>query len=325
MDTGEDGVAAMAAAMGFSGFGKAAATKKRKYNSKTDAFIEGDELKNVDRGGKKGQGSGGNEVPLGRMRAPGGKEEEVGENAEEIDLDMDEDTGMGGQVDEDDRPMNERCIDTSCPPPVEEKAANKARRATRRKVVNEDEIMLDMDDDNAEDEPIGAQAEDNTAQESADAQKKIEAIVASQQKENVVPTLVPKQKQKQKPKPAQGLAAFMSALQTPVAPPSIPPPPGTTSAASAIPPAPGTSSLPSRPQPSSIAAPPSSYALSPAGSVAGSQRGARGQRNELWYVDYYDPSFNENPWKQLVKEHGLPEVGSWVERPSRNQRQGQRV
>ena len=89
--------AAMAAAMGFSGFGKAPATKKRKYNAKTDAFIDGQELQNIDRGGRKGQGSGGNEVPLGRMRVlgaqaqlPTAQEQEVvqGRNGEEIDLEI---------------------------------------------------------------------------------------------------------------------------------------------------------------------------------------------------------------------------------------------
>jgi hypothetical protein len=33
--------------------------------------------------------------------------------------------------------------------------------------------------------------------------------------------------------------------------------------------------------------------------------GPRGQRNEQWYLGYYDPSFNENPWAQLEREKGL--------------------
>ena len=116
-----DSEATMAAAMGFSGFGKAPATKKRKYNAETDAFIDGQELQNIDRGGRKGQGSGGNEVPLGRMRvlgaqaqAPTAQEQEVvqGRNGDEI---------------EEDRPMEERCLDTSRPPPVEEQMKNKSK------------------------------------------------------------------------------------------------------------------------------------------------------------------------------------------------------
>ena len=322
-----DSEAAMAAAMGFSGFGKAPATKKRKYNSKTDAFIDGQELQNIDRGGKKGQGSGGNEVPLGRMRvlgsqtqAPSAQEQDWGRmgNGEEIDLDMDEGS-------EEDRPMEERCLDTSRPPPVEEQMKNKARRAERRgkPMVNEDEIMLDDEDEN--DESTSAPpAVDTAAQE---AQSKIDAILAASadgQPSAPIPKITDsparKPKQKQKPKPPQGLAAFMTALQTPVLPPpSIPPPPGTTPSAPPIPPAPGTASTAHTyiiPQMASTPAPSST-----AGSVHEGRPGRRGQRNELWYVDYYDPSFNENPWKQLEKELGLPSVGTWLERPPRNQHQ----
>lgn len=325
----EDSEAAMAAAMGFSGFGKAPATKKRKYNAKTDAFIDGQELQSIDRGGKKGQGSGGNEVPLGRMRvlgaqaqAPSVQEQEVeqGGNREEVDLDM-------GDGSEEDRPMEERCLDTSRPPPVEEQERNKARRAERRgkPMINEDEIMLDDDDD---DETAAAPPTtgDTAAQE---AQSKIDAILAASadaQPAASVPeaTEAPtrKQKLKQKPKPAQGLAAFMTALQIPVLPPpSMPLPPGTTSAASIIPPAPGTAST--MHTYSIPASAPGAHAHLSAGSRAGGggRAGSKGQRNELWYVDYYDPSFNENPWKQLEKELGLPSVGTWLERPPRKQHQ----
>ena len=40
----------------------------------------------------------------------------------------------------------------------------------------------------------------------------------------------------------------------------------------------------------------------------------RGQKNEFWYVGYYDPSFNENPWAKLEKAHGLEPRGTWIER-----------
>jgi hypothetical protein len=43
----------------------------------------------------------------------------------------------------------------------------------------------------------------------------------------------------------------------------------------------------------------------------------RGERNEKWYEDYYDPTFNENPWARLEKEKGLPSVGIWLESQSR--------
>jgi len=37
----------------------------------------------------------------------------------------------------------------------------------------------------------------------------------------------------------------------------------------------------------------------------------RGPRNESWYLDYYDRSFNENPWANLEKEKGLGPLGNW--------------
>jgi hypothetical protein len=40
----------------------------------------------------------------------------------------------------------------------------------------------------------------------------------------------------------------------------------------------------------------------------------RGQRNAFWYVGYYDPSFNENPWASLEKANGLQPRGIWLER-----------
>ena len=204
---------------------------------------------------------------------------------------------------DEDRPMEGRCLDTSRPAPAEEKLKNDARRAERRgkPMINEDEIMLDDDEDDDEIAPAQLPAEDIAAQ---DAQRKIDAIVAATATQpsaahisetTNTPVSAPKPKQKQKQKPAQGLAAFMTALQTPVIPPpSIPPPPGTTSAETIIPPAPGTattnhtytteahSSLPQRQRQST---------------PSGGGKVGKGQRNELWYVDYYDPSFNENPWK----------------------------
>lgn len=319
LDSEEEEAAAMAAAMGFSGFGKAPALKKRKYNPKTDAFVEGQELEKIDRGGKKGQGSGGNQVPLGKVRVLGEKVQ----NEEEIVVYEDEDENE----EEDDRPMEERCLDTSRPAPIEEMAARKERRAERRgkPMVNEDEIMLDDDDDDDDEEEEVKKPErrykdlDDIA---ARCEAKLYAVLARykspepepepSQESEPTPTPKPK-KQKQKPKPPQGLRAFMAALHTPVvAPPSLPPAPGTTSQ-SAIPPAPGTShpSVPQRPPP------PMSESTFSESSRGGRGRGERGQRNELWYVDYYDQSFNENPWAGLEKKMGLQSVGSWVERTQR--------
>ncbi|KAK4101918.1 hypothetical protein N658DRAFT_506650 [Parathielavia hyrcaniae] len=45
-------------------------------------------------------------------------------------------------------------------------------------------------------------------------------------------------------------------------------------------------------------------------------RQAQGNRrhNPLWYINYYDPSSNENPWEGMEKHKGLSPVGSWVPR-----------
>src|SRR3978361_795256 len=63
----------MAAMMGFSAFGShKPPAKKRKFNAGTDAYVDGQELAKLDKGGKNGQGSGGNTMPLGKIRVIGG-------------------------------------------------------------------------------------------------------------------------------------------------------------------------------------------------------------------------------------------------------------
>ena len=103
--------AAMAAMMGFSGFGsQKPPPKKRKFM--TDAFVEGQEPSLlVDKGGKRGQGSGGNTMPLGKTRVFGTASSSkavhsVAVNDSEIALDED---------DEEDGPQY---VDTSLPPPI---------------------------------------------------------------------------------------------------------------------------------------------------------------------------------------------------------------
>ncbi|KAG4411151.1 hypothetical protein IFR04_015722, partial [Cadophora malorum] len=117
----------MAAAMGFSSFGGKPAAKKRKFNPTTDAFVEGQALEKLDRGGKKGTGSGGNMIPLGKQRVIGQKKERAVQNEQEITLDEDDEEGSGEDgpqyIDtsrtppaaDDDGPQY---IDTSEPPPV---------------------------------------------------------------------------------------------------------------------------------------------------------------------------------------------------------------
>lgn len=296
----------MAAAMGFSAFGAQGPSKKRKFNPKSDAFIEGQDLAAVDKGGKSGQGSGGNQIPLGKARVigvPSNVPAEIAGNDDEILLDEEDE---GPQYAEEEEEEGPRYLDTSRPAPVEE-----------RRVRNEDEIMLDDDDEQG---PAGMEASFPPPDQAArEAQERIDAILSgSGTISSDVPTPPVTGKPKQKAKKAQegGLGAFMAALKTPVVAPSapgVPPPPGVASTLQM----PLPTSLPQRPPPPNL-----SVAGSVAGSVASSHRpGQRGQRNELWYVGYYDASFNENPWKGLEQENGMPEVGTWIERPQRAQGQ----
>ncbi|KAG5929838.1 hypothetical protein E4U42_004358 [Claviceps africana] len=43
---------------------------------------------------------------------------------------------------------------------------------------------------------------------------------------------------------------------------------------------------------------------------------AQTSHNELWYKDYYDRAWNENPWERLEKAMGLEMKGTWVSRSS---------
>jgi hypothetical protein len=40
--------------------------------------------------------------------------------------------------------------------------------------------------------------------------------------------------------------------------------------------------------------------------------GGGGGMNPQWYIDYYDPSSNENPWEGMEKFKGLEPVGTWL-------------
>lgn len=54
--------------------------------------------------------------------------------------------------------------------------------------------------------------------------------------------------------------------------------------------------------------------FSDSASIASSRPSHRGgPRNENWYLDYYDPSFNDNPWAKLEKEKGLEPLAHWPE------------
>jgi hypothetical protein len=243
-ESSEDEAEAMAKAMGFSSFGTQGPTKKRKFNPKTDAMVEGQELASLDRGGKKGQGSGGNKIPLGKPRVLGVSSKS---NQEEIELD-----------EEDEEPMY---IDTSLPPPSKQDGSEE----------DESPAYIDTSLPPPNDEARAAQ-------------QKIDAILASR----TTPPVPPDSKIKMKPQISEvgrGVGRFMSALQDELRPP-IP----------------------------SVPAPAPAPATSGRSHMNHHQPRQRGQKNEFWYVGYYDASFNENPWAKLEKANGLEPMGTWIER-----------
>lgn len=223
----EEEAATMAAAMGFSSFGaQRQPSKKRKFNPTTDAFVEGQELASLDKGGKKGQGSGGNTIPLGKVRVlgAGAGPANVPTNYEEIDL---------GKGDEEEGP---NYIDTTLPAP-----------------------------------PEGAR----------EMQERIDAILASLDADAPTYIEIPGGHR-----------------------------PGVTRQ-------PQTHDLPQRPafNDTTFMTGNSRHAFSDTASMASSLGPSqRGQRNEFWYVDYYDPSFNENPWARLEEVKGLKTNGTWLDR-----------
>ena len=233
---------AMAEAMGFTSFGShKPPAKKRKFNATTDAYVEGQELASLDKGGKKGQGSGGNTIPLGKQRVIGGgmandtprdigiKEPSAGGNIDEIDLGSDEEQGDGPNY-----------LDTSLPPPIEALESDGPQYL-----------------DTSQPPPV-------SEGEAKEMQSRIDALLASLDRPGEVPATTP----------------------------SLP--------------SPNTSyKLPQRP--------PAGSAQFPAAVASSSRPAQRGQRNERWFIDYYDPTFNENPWERLEKQKGLVPLCKWPE------------
>jgi hypothetical protein len=237
---------AMAKAMGFSSFGNQGSTKKRKFNPSTDAVVEGQELAAIHKGGKNGQGSGGNQIPLGKSRVFGGGPIQ---NADMIVLDDEEEVN-----EEDEGPAY---LDTSLPPPLEQVPEAEAEGPTY--------IDTSLP-------PPGEEA--RAAQERIDAILENASITVEPPDANGMRTI-------HVSAPGRGISQYLTALQS--GPPPAPP---------------NVASLMQSPE-----------------SVMGNQRpGQRGQKNTLWYVNYYDPSFNENPWSRLEKAKGLQAKGTWVER-----------
>jgi hypothetical protein len=273
----------MAEMMGFAAFGsQKPPAKKRKFNPITDAFVEGQALAKLDRGGKKGTGSGGNNVPLGKMRVLGQKKG----NADEIEFDLD---------DEDDE--GPRYMDTSLPPPVEAGLrsgnANLKDGDGPRYVDTSLPAPADVQRKTGQGEGLAYVDTGEVPEEAAEMQARIDSILASIGSE---------------PVRAEGYYDMHTESNT-LPPPAPGLPQRLAFAASS-----DTEFMQgaSRGRASSDGASTSSRGSRGRGRGGGGGR-ERGERNEKWYEDYYDPTFNENPWARLEKEKGLPSVGTWLE------------
>ena len=277
----DEEAAAMAAAMGFASFGaRKPAAKKRKFNSATDAFVEGDDLTSLDKGGKKGQGSGGNTMPLGKQRmfGAGKKDSDVAGKANEDEIALE---------DQDEDEAGPRYIDTSKPPPAEVQEEDGPQYMDTSQPAPIEDRYGDGDSAQYIDtsQPPPALSDD----EAQEMQARIDAILAGIQPSDTEPSMT------------QGLPAVLnvSGIQARSQPHELPqrPPP----AFSDTPLMQGGQ----RPTWSDTA----SVARGRDGGRGRGRHSGGGQRNERWYEGYYDPSFNENPWEKLETAKRLQPLG----------------
>ncbi|CZR58122.1 uncharacterized protein PAC_08013 [Phialocephala subalpina] len=340
----DDNASAMAAAMGFSSFGShKPPAKKRKFNATTDAFVEGQELEKVDRGGKKGTGSGGNTMPLGKIRQFGTEKKSALPNEatnDEINLD-DEDEEDGGvpieRIDPPDPAGAARLVaqrqklnlptPTAVPDedyevvngdgqnrkgiagdgdenPLDNRrpgSTDKQGLPIRKAVVNggnEDEI--DVGDEYEEAGPAYLDTSEAPPIEVApppdldalEMQARIDALLASIEAE-------PRQAIPEEYNPLAPL------MDSPHQPDFIHPGFNQSQGSSRG----GSRGGRGR------------GGFSDAASVASSRPSHIGERNPLWYMEYYDPGFNENPWEKLEAERNMQSVGSWLETKDRHRRE----
>ncbi|KAI9046760.1 hypothetical protein LZ554_009497 [Drepanopeziza brunnea f. sp. 'monogermtubi'] len=279
--------AAMAAAMGFSSFGAKPAAKKRRFNPSTDAFVEGDALEKLDRGGKKGTGSGGNTIPLGRTRTIGVKSEAQArgakQNDEEIALDDDE------EKEEDEEEEDAEAVDTARGKPVRVSVERSLRGSSESSGGAGPRYM-----DTSEVAPVVTRGGDREAVH-------VGATGAAAGLEDVVSDAEKAEMQRR-------IDAILAGMD------GAPPPPPSNDVerphVSSV--TPGTMPPPHATLPTGSSWGGRSEAASSRG--GGRQRGGRGgQREGRWYEGYYDPAFNTNPWEALEKAKGLKPVGSWLE------------
>jgi hypothetical protein len=267
----DEDATAMAAFMGFSAFGShKPPTKKRKFNPTTDAFVEGQGLEKLDRGGKKGMGSGGNTMPLGKVRVIGEVKSSRG-NEDKIPLDLDE-VEDGGELGDEHAPKYE---DTILPAPT-----NKGTEEAE------------------DDGPAYLDTSEISPQEAAEIQARkdtVLALIGSNPEGDVDAPDYSTKNTSTLPPPPHGLPqrpAFTATSDTEFMQGG------------------------SRGRTLSDAMSTSSRGGRGRGRGGGGGR-ERGERNEKWYEDYYDPTFNENPWARLEKEKGLRSVGTWLENQRR--------
>lgn len=290
----EDEATAMAAAMGFSSFGASKPpAKKRKFNAATDAFVEGQVLEKIDKGGKKGQGSGGNNTKLGKQRVFGQsavpKAETRKQNDDEIDLEDEGDETLqnigirNARLAEDNQEEGPQYLDTSLPPPAEAEADDRGGEDGPAYI------------DTSTEAPIIADS--ISSAEKAEVQARIDALLAS------IGSGPPPPSNDLDTAPEYQAAS----ASAPLSPsrnlhlPNRPPPTFSDTASMAS----------SRGRGSSWGG------RSRGGRGRGARGRGRGERNERWFEGYYDPSFNCNPWEKLEKGRGLEERGTWLQHPSK--------
>lgn len=311
----DEDAAAMAAAMGFSSFGShKPPAKKRKFNPATDAFVSGQELEAIDRGGKNGKGSGGNTMPLGKVRQFGAEKKIVSTNEDEIDIDdegfqsapADQEISLTAETAPGTKNKHKLYSGHSTIATERHKISRNddpellVRKATEHR-GNEDEIELDDEDDDDDDDTHTAKAQ---LEEGADGPAYIDTSEAP-------PIEVP-----QLDAEAIEMQARIDAILASIE--DGPPPAKQTVLDESGDFPPPLAELPIQP---SFVHP--AYGgrdrgtFSDTVSVA-SSRPSHGRRNPRWFEGYYDPSFNENPWKRLEAEKGLEPVGTWLE-PSKDQ------
>ena len=238
---------AMAAAMGFSSFGtQKPATKKRKFNPATDAYVEGEELASLDKGGRKGQGSGGNTIPLGKPTVFGFPSTVIHKNAEQETTAERNQNEIALEDLDDDGP---KYLDTSMAPPIENGGNYEQRHASGNY------------------QPTAGVS----GAEAKEVQARIDALLSS------ISAQQPKEGTRLLPQDEPSSRTFND-----------------------------TSFMLGGPSPHSRGG------FNDASSVASSSRPSeRGQRNPKWYVGYYDPSFNDNPWAKLEEAKGHEPLGRW--------------